>query len=222
MKKILVFLIVLLTVNTAAIAETFQLHSDIQFGMTMDEVRQIETEAGYEVKESGGRFVGRTDDKACLSIPVPTLAGIGGQVFFDFDSENRLQMCLYSFSEFNDNSVSGLIDAYAAKYGTPLAEGKNYLDIDGEAHDALDVYATTKDYCKVTLEKFYQWLPIFDDGSAVDIMLVELNEAWTNISLGITTNFPRLYVTYSYRSADEIQTVLDEVQKKEAARDADI
>ena len=110
MKKILVFLIVLLTVNTAAIAETFQLHSDIQFGMTMDEVRQIETEAGYEVKESGGRFFGRTDDKACLSIPVPTLAGIGGQVFFDFDSENRLQMCLYSFSEFNDNSVSGLID----------------------------------------------------------------------------------------------------------------
>lgn len=210
MKKILVFLIVFLTVSTSALAEPFQLHSGVQFGMTMEEVKEIETKAGYEVESGSTR----------LSIKAPALAGIGGWVYYNFDSENRLQMCQYSFGDFNDTSVSGLIDAYTAKYGTPLAEGKHYVDIGGEVPDALDDYINCEK--PATLKKFYQWLPTLDDGSAVDIMLAEWNEKWPRLDIGGTFDMPRLRVSYSLRSADEIQTLLEENQEKEAARNADI
>lgn len=219
MKKILVFLVVLLTVTTTALAEPFQLHSGTQFGMDMEEVKQIETEAGYEVGiGSTGWWSSDPDD---IWLHDSNLAGAGGYVYYDFDSDSHeLNMCLYEFINENENTIDGLIKAYTKKYGNTVAEGDNYIDISGKAHDVIDGFddLRNKPLYTVTQKEFYQWIYQLDDGSAVDIMMVVWNLAWYHMPWEQKTIPDRLdlYVTYSFRSPDEMKVFYSEIQEIDA------
>ena len=45
---------ILALISASALAEQFTVRDGIQFGMSIDEIKKIEQEAGYEVEESTG------------------------------------------------------------------------------------------------------------------------------------------------------------------------
>lgn len=220
------FLVMILAlISASALAEQFTLRDGIQFGMSIDEIKKIEQEAGYEVEESTGFCKKeKAGDGIYLTFLVDNLAGIGGRVNFIFsDTDNKLNECGYEFRKFDDNDVERLIDAYCNKYGDAIAIGDDFVDIQGDATDALDIYAYVETLAdEMQLKKYYQWVYSLDDGGAVDIMLVEWNEVYIQKSLNIAMDSPEVWVTYSYRSPSEMQAVYDMVQEKQAAVDSDV
>lgn len=217
------FLIMILAlISASALAEQFTLRDGIQFGMSIDEIKKIEQEAGYEVEESFGYHDG-SDDDVYLTLEVDNLAGIGGSVDYHFSVANKgLNACTYCFSSnvgdgYEDKDVVNLINAYSDKYGDTVATGDGFVDIPGEATDAVDSYAFIGNSLVgrgIELKNYCQWIYSLDDGDAVDIMLLECYMPILDTS--------EVYVSYSYRSPSEMQAVYDMVQEKQAAVDSDV
>ena len=133
-----------------------------------------------------------------------------------------LNACTYGFSTnvgdgYEDKDVVNLINAYSDKYGDTVATGDDFIDISGEATDAVDSYAFIGNSflgSGIELKNYCQWIYSLDDGGAVDIMLLEYYIPFVDTS--------EVCVSYSYRSPSEMQAVYDMVQEKQAAVDSDV
>ena len=98
-------------------SRSFSLHGDVRFGMSLDEVTDIELQQGFYRSEE--------DDKPCKFRPQndETVAGMrNAKVYYAFDDAGRLFMMEYSFSsgasyETRDRLSSQL----TKKYGEPTA-----------------------------------------------------------------------------------------------------
>lgn len=225
MKRLVSLLLVgmLMLPCVSSLAEDFTLHSGTKFGMTLEEIKEIETKAGYEVEETVVALSANTDDSTCLKLEAPELAGIGGNVYYDFSLETgECNVCFYWLEPDTQMQVENLIQAYCDKYGTPVSKGDVFLDIPGDAHNAIEQVAGSKAIYElfdepVTVGSLYQWLIYQDNGSAVDILIVPYEYGGKHISLHNI-----VVVSYSLRTAEEMQTVADEAEKIQNAREADI
>lgn len=225
MKRLISFVLVAMVVLScvSGMAEEFTLHSGTTFGMTLEEIKEIETNAGYEVEETVGALSANTDDSTCLKLEATELVGIGGSVCYDFSPETGgCNVCFYWVNANTEMQVENLIQAYCDKYGTPVSKGDVFLDIQGDAHNAIEEVSGDIAVCELfgeptTIGSLYQWLIYQDDGSAVDIMIVPYKYGGKYISLKNV-----VIVSYSLRTAEEMQAVADEAEKNQNARDADI
>lgn len=97
-RRVLILVTILLAISALAHAETFQLHSGVQFGMSMDEVMKREVDAGYNVWENkNSYYLDEIGDINCLRLSAPNLAGLGGAIEYQFDTNNQqLNLCIYS------------------------------------------------------------------------------------------------------------------------------
>lgn len=235
MKKmsVVIIAVTMLVVNLAS-AESFRLHSGTNFGMTMDEVRRIETNAGYEVQSKNGGFLGNSDNSNVVWFSAPNLAGIGGQVYYDFSATTGgVNECLYLLKGYSSNDFKILINSYIDKYGSPITQGDKFIDLPSEAHDAVDdvveeiIHAkniSSKSQMmqmKVSKTELYQWLIPQDDGSTIDIILCEIKREESVSGYSLDPRYTT-YISYSLRTAQEMQNVKDVSAEKEMARDADI
>lgn len=231
MKRRILFLVtILLTVSALAHAETFQLHSGVQFGMSMDEVKKLEIDAGYDVKEwTNSLYLDEIGEIDCLRLSwIPNLAGVGGAIEYQFDrNSQKLNLCIYSLSGSLTNSeMDQLVNAYTKKYGQVISDGNDFFDIPGSAYDAYDIYLEEANSIltkELQVKAFYQWLSPLENGGAVDIQMIAMRQSYQKVwGQAQWPDSNSLYVTYSYRSPDEMKLIYSEMQEKEDARNADI
>lgn len=217
MKKLLGCLLVvaLSLLLICASAEEFSLRNGVKFGMTEDKVIQTE-EIGFEDAD-WSKF---TSLKAIRSAEALTLAGADGTIVYFFDKNEGLVACFYRHNGMsllgniiNDSDNQAVIDKLTEKYGQPIGEGSDYVSI-GKYIDAVDWYNEAfrgeTDPYDLT---FYQWLAPTDDGY-VDIMFL-----YTRYRQGSPDSRT---ITYTFRTNEEVEAVLDQIQQKEDSLNNDL
>lgn len=202
----LLLVVMLMLPCVSSLAEDFTLHSGTKFGMTLEEIKEIEEKAGYTVEMTNDGSVWNPDDSLCLWIKNTDLLGIGGHIGYDFSPTTGLcNECFYYVVNPSTKSVSAkeimrTIEKYKSKYGEPVFKGE-YADIASEAHDAVDGYLFNKENFSSypAPNELYQWWVEQEDGSVVDIILISYDE-WL---IG-----PMLFISYSMRTENEIQVFI--------------
>lgn len=205
MKRLVSLLLVVMLVLpcVGGVAEEFTLHSGTKFGMTLEEIKEIEEKSGYVVETTTDGSVWNPDDSLCLWIAKTDLLGIGGNIGYDFSPTTGLcNECFYMVVNPSTKSVSRkeitrTIEKYKSKYGEPVFSGE-YADIASEAHDAIDGYLYNKEHFSSypAPNELYQWWVEQEDGSVVDIILISYDE----FLIG-----PELFISYSLRTENEMQ-----------------
>lgn len=198
MKKLIAFIsiVVMLLVNCAS-AETFSLHSGVEFGMTMEEVKSAEEGAGCSVSTGNQE----------ISVKTEYLGGIaGGYINYYFSTNGNLNKCRYQFGNAGDYYT--LQEMYSGKYGAPMATGDALKEISGESgctSDALTDYQSCvadytfnfgKIWSAIKMNGKCQWFVPVDDGSVVEIVLVSFERVGT-----YTWSANNVY--YFYRTPEE-------------------
>lgn len=220
MKRSLVWLLVfiVLTLANSACAESFKLYNGVSFGMTMEQaaetVKKVNPNADIEEDDDKVYFEGNTDKTKYLKIRDYGLAGIGGKVYFDFSEKTgKLNLCMYYLEKCTSGEIDALINAYENKYGQSIAQNKKIIKISGEAHNAADQFEKGKNRMQgffgnhsASVSGIYQWLVDCDDGSAVEIMLIVMNEPMLdNLATLDVVYKDNIVVTYSLRTEKEMQ-----------------
>lgn len=186
--------------------EIFKLHSDVQFGMTSEEVIQQEKAMGIHLETAEHSLVWPKLES--LESERTTVAGqADSTIYYVFDAD-KLTSCLYYYNDFVsfftgeevlESSV--ILEALTKKYGKPLDNSDGVFEV-GTHFDALDQYYHMKksgyyEGSRVS-EMFYQWLYPVKDGY-VDIMLLTLN----------TSNGESRIISYTFRTIEEVTKVLE-------------
>lgn len=202
-------------------AEPFTLRNGIKFGMTANEIKELEKSSGYEFEETDKRnnyFKSGTYRLVCDNIEVAGREGSDVAYLFD---NNKMTSCVYYASDiwrepFNNDSI---ISTLKQKYGEPIATGEKYIDI-GKAFDALDNYSVFYSeqngqggYCH--LNDYYQWI-VETEGGYVDIMFLMFD--WRGG--GNTYNYR--FISYTFRTQEEWVAVQDEIQHKKDSMNSDL
>jgi len=104
-------------------AEEFSLHNGVQFGMTLDEVKAIESDKNEYVIESKGKCTYYDDDgdyvaKDCITLEVyGSMAGIAQSIMtYCFNDEGHLFAAYYQFGEHNFESYNQIQELVDSKY----------------------------------------------------------------------------------------------------------
>ena len=128
MKKIISLLLISIILGNCAVSfaeEEFQLRNGIQFGDTLEEVKQKETltiQSSSADKTNNVWFDG-------------TIAGMKGSVRYDFDEETgKLTDMMYDFDSTSDrdsidNNYSTLQKSLTRKYGNPIGNTGGNLEL---------------------------------------------------------------------------------------------
>ncbi len=121
--SLLLALIVCLVCSFSAYAEDFTIHSDVKFGMTIDEVVSLENSAGFSLED------GKLDYNNIVKLHSRktlkgTVAGIEeSEIDYAFDSEGKLYAATYALGKTGRSDLSGqyaeIDQRLISKYGTP-------------------------------------------------------------------------------------------------------
>ncbi len=216
MKKLLgcLLIIVLSLLLVSASAEEFSLRNGVKFGMTENEVIQTEN-IGFEDAD----WSKYTSLKAIRSEEPLTLAGADGTIVYFFDKNEGLVACFYRHNGMslfgniiNDSDNQAVIDKLTEKYGQPIGKDSDFVAI-GNYIDAVDYY--NEQYFDAPYDlTFYQWLSPIDNGY-VDIMFL-----YTRYREGGSPDSRT--ITYTFRTNEEVEAVLDQIQQKEDSLNNDL
>ena len=197
MKKMIPLILALLLLATAlpAAAEAFTLRNGVQFGDTIDQIREKETLA---LKDPVTRFDFTTfTSLTALWTKEGTVAGIDGvEIGYLFDRSKKLAEVQWTLpaSEFagtSDSHYSTLYNAMVTKYGAPLgySNGACYI-ITGVAMD--QAYGPLRNYA--------EWVLDCGDGCYVKLELVQFNDG----ALAAQPTYS-IYVGYKHFTDAELQ-----------------
>lgn len=204
--------------------KAFTIHSGVMFGMTKEEVIDLEQKSSFEFSASEGEndYIDASEDFLVCS-NVVAAGEEGSDIIYVFE-EGTVESCLYVADSYpvpddNGNWVEYPIDNAAVletlneKYGKPVAEGKEYIDI-GTSYDAIDAFETyrkTNDFDspyasgETKLLDFYQWLVETDEGG-VEISAISF------VYKSFMGNIHHRVISYSSLSSVEWNSMIDEVQ----------
>ena len=165
MKRIIAFFLVCFVLfSVASVAEGFSVRNGITFGMTEQEIIDIEGKNGnteYEEPSSG-----------LIKFNVDSIAGIEGgkytSVEYSFEEQNNSLFDInYGFGNFSNlpEQYSSLLDAFVEKYGEP-----SITNID----QALKLSSVIEDYQftmaiggKIKVLDFHRWEKQYDEGPVI-------------------------------------------------------
>lgn len=210
MKKLSCILIavVLMLTSTSGIGEEFSLHNGSTFGMTKEEVVELESNAGitFEESTSGNNFF--PSNLPRLEATTYAAGREGTSVYYLFNKNEKVNSLLYISSDFMQEPIENddVLNTLNEKYGKPATEGDKCIAFNGEAYASLDVYTNyTRRYptenVKITL--FSQWLYPYDEGR-IDIQIMMLD-----VGYGLHYRI----ISYSYRTPEEINTMAEEAEQ---------
>lgn len=213
-------------------SEEITLHSGVKFGMTLQEVEELEKAAGnysFQYKTPDNCYSSLKSVYAssymptCIKLSVYDSslfggisggAGIAGaRVGYCFDKNDTVNACIYYYLPFGNTTTPSkkeIVNAYIEKYGEPTVRN-SYIDFpDGQAGDAYSYYRSfNSNYTNLTTSLYelslvsliedgcYQWLIFQDDGSIVDIMLLEYEWNRSGYNSFLT-------ISYSLRTPQEV------------------
>lgn len=124
MKKVISILLIMSVLIVcgigSAVSEGFTLHSNVEFGMTRDEVIKLESAAGFDVSEESDMWRGGTYIEIKGNI-----AGVSNaRIDYIFDADDKVKEADYYM--FSTKSANGdydtLLSALKNKYGEPNAD----------------------------------------------------------------------------------------------------
>lgn len=182
-----------------AMADVFSVHSNVQFGMSMDEVKKLESDAGFEVNESTDLF------RDCPTLEVTgNIAGVSGAaITYLFDNNKKLKEADYRM--FAIGGIGGdydtLLSALINKYGTPNADetwiaALNNPDI--LMTGRMIAYISNAMFGSVVSSKGEAWLQEQEDGTFVSIDIFNI----------INSDGKKLnYITYGSYTSEEIENL---------------
>ena len=164
-------------------AEPFIIRNKIQFGMSPEELIELEKENGIELtrtKKSNLTWP-NVDRLQCNTI---SIAGQDGSSLTYILNDNKLTSVLYTYSDrmellgYSSIGENAVLETLKQKYGKPTATGEKFVDV-GLGFDALDLmyHLTQSDEyfgTRRVTNTFYQWLCPTTDGT-VDIMLITIS-----------------------------------------------
>ena len=221
MKRILIVAIILAVYSTTCFAESFTIHSDVSFGMSMNEVLKAEQDAGFSAK------IERTDEADtynCQSSHQSSYVKVSGKIAgkngasidYHFDNSEKLQSAIYILAaSSNSGEYTSIREALIKKYGEPNTEISEvyhaYLKPCVYSHfDWANYYYNQENYKRVgyscSIDYYYNdsWLLTQDDGSYILVTGIEAKESITGKG-GIT--FVLTTIGYQRFTGDEIKEV---------------
>ncbi len=211
------------TTSTESKVEEFTVHGGVKFGMKANEIIEFEANNGYLFKEEDHFQLLFPIEKNRLICYGITVAGIeDSSVYYFFDDSGAMTTCLYyrddSYSEPFENT--NVLNTLTEKYGNPISSGEDFIDI-GSAFDAIELFGYRYAFRKsmggyVSLNELYQWIEETDNGY-VDIMLVMFTETFDN-----GKSFNNMAISYSFRTEEEVTSVLDEGKRLQDSRNNDL
>ena len=194
---------------SAAKDEPFTLRNGIQFGDTIEEVKEKEKELTLDgdVIESADVFT--LEYKG-------TIAGAEGEATFYFDKENKTLTDLqYEFTSSDSKEIAQIYnkikDSCNRKYGDALSldEG-NVFTITGKAieYAVFSTYLNSQMGNDSDIVDYGEWVVYGEDGNNVKIE----NVVYYNISNFAGSSYPHYYVvaSYHYFTQEELDSILNE------------
>lgn len=178
--------IIIIIATASAFAEgttmegDFSIRSGIKFGMSINEVRGIETNSAGETSTKDSATMGTITQ---LGYHADSIAGVpcsgkSTTLNYCFNSTGKLEAIHYWYGYYNRNSASSyykeIYNLMCEKYGTPL------FNDDGGLFDicspAFDNYFLSKAYGgKNTIPAYSEWLVEYDDTWVViDVVLHDM------------------------------------------------
>lgn len=224
MKKAISLVVALTVVLTCifnfALADTFTIHNGIAFGMSEEEVKSIEGDKGFEIKEDflGNLVFGLTrnmvppfDDKI-EEIAGPddqkyargSVAGYdGSEIYFNFNDSGLCSVVYHLGGNTDSGRYSTLFGQLKSKYGDSSRSGDLVLDFPVEGLSCFSMYKLISYMGSfisktVSYEGFEQWVVPTEGGYA----LVSL--------LAFVSPSPECYISYNYMSEDVYQSYIQE------------
>lgn len=210
-------------------AEEFSLHNGVQFGMTLDEVKAIESDKNEYVIESKGKCTYYDDDgdyvaKDCITLEVyGSMAGIAQSIMtYCFNDEGHLFAAYYEFGEHDFESYNQIQELIESKYPDrveihgydycPLVV--DYLRQDMETYSNFDEIMASGQY-----DLFYQtydctYIPL-DDNTRVYLCHLLCYPEVTGYSVFESLLFGgKHYLEYHIITMDELNAINNQIDNK--------
>lgn len=136
-------------------AESFTLHSGTMFGMTDEEVFDLEEQNGFSRKESesygssvSGKIAGYDDST----------------VYYGFNSDGKLVSVSYKIGETSNSSRYNVVyETLAKKYGTPRNDLVVFKNV-GADNIMFSFYSLLSSLLRCTIKEANQWIISTDGG----------------------------------------------------------
>lgn len=240
-KMVAIFLAVsMLCITCFAFADgvDFSVRGGISFKSTKEEIVAYEESQGAKVNlnplETYDTCTWFTTN--CILADNISFGGYEAEVIYYFGEDDKLQSILFIPKHYVDDKTSAdkqfvQFDGALEKYGTPIAQNGEYLEIETGARDATayfnnpwfhedDVGENLIRRVKSDIISSTQRLFTFDDGY-VDIQLIEFrnHDETTFVGLGgpFSSDSYENLVSYTFYSEEQIQRVRDKIQEKQDA-----
>lgn len=217
MKKLIslcLIMVLCLTLCPFAYADSFTLRNGIQFGDTIDDVKQKEKDLTLEKEDE-------SSDSFTLKY-TGEIAGMDGTATFYFDKdEKKLTDLKYSIETDNLSEMFDIQrkikDSCIRQYGDPvvLDEDETTFPIKGKAIDyaAYAVYMNRQLGEKSYIWDYDEWVVFGEDGNNTKIESVSYYD--TSNFLGTEYTHCYVDVSYSFFTQDELDAIIKAAAQKE-------
>lgn len=229
MVSLFVFLVVL-CLSCSACGEAFTIHSGVSFDMTMDEVSQLEKDAGFDVTIEDA---GEADIFNCSKIHehkqltvTGQIAGVkGALITYHFSKEDsKLAAATYCLqvSTTQEGKYEAVRESLISKYGQPQADG--LADIFHQELN-MDSYSFIDNTIKENNVEALGW-SCKPDYFQNDIWIVPQNNDTSIVITGINcklnldygkmgkTAYYLVFVGYQKYKADEVKSILSSLESE--------
>lgn len=236
MKRMILFFLVTVMISIGlvycAYAETdFSVRGGITFDSSKGEILAFEESQGSRIDERHENKYYYTNN--CIYCEGISFAGYdNAAVIYYFDKDDKLISIIYLFHQYVDDKDSGdklfrIIDDGLEKYGNPVATGNEFIDINKEDRDVLDMfsnfYLDISSDAKTKLISFSQRLYPLNEG-CIDIKNIEFLWQYSQSIMGYKMQSNQYYVgvSYSLCTKDQLQAVHDAINQKQNAINNDL
>lgn len=242
---ILIILSCSITCLASEIVEV-SLRGGISFNSTKKDIIDYENSqmSYYEINPTGKDFY--TDN--CILVSYISLAGYeDSNLLYYFNTDDSLSSVIYCFEENSNRDATDkqyeILNEALSKYGTPMATGEEFIDINPKAIDVLDIYTSDEHNSSsheiyhvidknAELRAFSQRI-VEQSNGYIDIKLIEFQRhTYMENHLGkafgdnrVTyDNFDTYFVaiSYTYCTQEQMQALIDKANEKMDAINNDL
>lgn len=225
MKKLFfVALFVVTLLFSSAYADSFSLHGDVCFDMTVEEMIEAETKNGFSPEELklnyadifipvGQPFNFEKNYSAVYRVDGSFVMDLMKTIYYFFDKDGKLCQMLYTQNPKNSYTalapykkiIPGLSDLFVNKYGNPLDQTVSILNVI-DLHDFPTIYAESDlGALKFSLGNIgKQWVYQYNDNMACNI---EIDAGTLKYSTGLTAC--SMFICYTRISVDDYNASIE-------------